>query len=251
MPSSKPVFSAPSFRPALLNVELVAEALREAIVSGRIPVGERIKEVPVAEQLGVSRGPIREAIRLLEHDGLLKVVPHKGAFVPEVASADLLEVYAMRASIGSLALHKLLLTDADLPLARLGKELGRFQRAVAAGDARRAADADLDYQSTVVLSAGLPRVMREFEQLTWQVQMFISALNITYDEKLGQMLEEVEALHEAIAARDAPLAERLWREKFELWVRDFVLRLKDGFDRELWTALTSGPTAAGGARRRT
>jgi len=237
----RPPLSVRSRGRAPSNVEVVADALREAILKGWLSPGERIKEIPVAEQLNVSRGPIREAIRLLEHDGLLKVVPNKGAVVPEVSSDDVLEVYAMRATLGSLALHKLMLAEDELPTAILEKELRRFQRAVERGNAPQAADADLQYQSTIVGTAGLPRVTRQFDQLTWQVRVFIATLDIRYDDKLGQMLNEVEALHAAIADRDGALAERLWREKFERWVSDFVDQLADGFDRKLWAALTSGP----------
>jgi DNA-binding GntR family transcriptional regulator len=245
MAESKPIIRSKFLKPAAPNVDRVADLLRDAIVSGRIPPGERIKEVPLAEELGLSRGPIREAIRLLQHDGLVKVTPNKGAVVPLVTSADLLEVYAMRASLGSLALHKLMLTDPRTRRGKLDQALARFQRAVAAGDEREAADADLGYQTAVVENAGLPRVTKQFDQLTWQVMVFIATLQISYRSLLPGMLEEVEALHEAITAREAEHAERLWREKFERWVRDFITRLDDDFDRDLWIALTSGPTAPG------
>ena len=124
--------------PAPSNVEVVAAALREAIINGRLGPGARIKEVPIARQLGVSRGPIREAIQLLEHDGLLKTEPNRGAVVPVVSSADVLEVYAMRASLGSLALHKLMLAEIELPIAALRRELQRFERAVTRGKAAAA-----------------------------------------------------------------------------------------------------------------
>ncbi len=226
--------------PAPLNVDVVAQALRQAIVSGRLAPGERIKEVPLAEELGVSRGPIREAIRLLAHDGLLRIIPNRGAVVPELSSDDVLEVYAMRAALGSLALHKLMLESDALPLATLERARGRFELAVERGRAPQAAEADLAYQSVIVDSAGLPRVARQFEQLTWQVKIFIGAVGIRYDEQLPQMLEEIDTLHEAIVSRRAAEAERLWREKFERWVRDTVDRLDEGFDREVWVALTSG-----------
>lgn len=226
--------------PAPSNVELVADALREAIVNGRLPPGERIKEIPLAGQLGVSRGPIREAMRLLEHDGLLRIVPNRGAVVPTPTAADVLEVYALRASLGSLALHKLMLTGAEIPVAGLEKELVRFERAATRGRAERAAEADLAYQSTVVAGAGLPRVTRQFEQLTWQVRIVIATMDIRFDDKLPAMLEEVHALHAAIVGRDGAGAERLWREKFERWVRDFIEQMAEGFDRELWVALTTG-----------
>ncbi len=226
--------------PAPSNVEVVADALRQAIVKGWLPAGERIKEVPLAQQLGVSRGPIRDALRLLEHDGLLTIIPNKGAVVPKPTSSDVLEVYAMRAALGSLALHKLMLGDSEPPVQVLGKELARLERAVQRNKAPQAADADLAYQSAIVASAGLPRVARQFDQLTWQVRIFIGTMGIRFDDRQGEMLTEVRDLHQAIVGRNAAQAERLWREKFERWVRHFIDQMADGFDRGLWVALTNG-----------
>lgn len=228
------------------NVEMVAEALREAIVDGRLAPGERLKETPLSEQLGVSRGPIREAIRLLEHDGLLSVVTNRGATVPVATATDVLEVYAMRSALGSLALHKLLLTAPSPSLGHLDRQLERFKGAVARGDARQAADADLAYQSAVVAAAGLPRVDRQWRQLTWQVRIFISSLGFRFDGKLTTMLAEVHALHAAITAGDDAAAERLWREKFERWVGDFAEQMGEGFDAEVWGALTAGTASTAG-----
>jgi DNA-binding GntR family transcriptional regulator len=225
--------------PAPSNVDVVADALREAIVTGRLKPGERIKEMPLARQLDVSRGPIREALRLLEHDGLLELVPNRGAIVPEVHAADVLEVYALRAALGSLALHKLVLDEHRLPVATLEKELRRFERAVQRRNAPQAAEADLRYQSTIVASADLPRVCRQFDQLTAQVRLFIATLDMHYDDMLPVMLAEVQALHAAIVERRSSEAERLWRDKFERWVRHFVDHLPEGFDAELWAALTA------------
>lgn len=229
--------------PAPSNVEVAAEALREAIVTGRLVPGERIKEIPLAEQLGVSRGPIREAMRLLAHDGLLTIVPNRGAIVPKPTSADVLEVYAMRAALGSLALHKLMLGGSDIPVTALDRELARLERAATRGRAPQAAEADLAYQATIVAGAGLPRVGRQFEQLTWQVRAFIGTMGIRFDDKLPTMRDEVRQLHAAIIGRDAARAERLWREKFERWVRDFIEQMAEGFDRDLWVALTTGVRA--------
>jgi DNA-binding GntR family transcriptional regulator len=233
--------------PAPSNVDVIAEALREAIASGRLPPGERLKETPLADQLGVSRGPIREAIHQLAREGLLTVIPNRGAFVPEPTAEDVVEVYAMRSALGSLALHKLMLGDRTAPIPELDRALDRFEKAVSRQRGARAADADLAYQSALVASAGLHRVSAQFDQLTWQVRIFISTMDTRYDDKLAQMLSEVRALHEAICAHDGVLAERLWREKFERWVRDFVDQIAGGFDRELWVALTAGPTLTGGS----
>ncbi len=226
--------------PAPSNTEVVADALREAIVKGWLAPGERIKEIPLSEQLGVSRGPIREALRLLAHDGLVTIIPNRGAIVPTPTPADVLEVYAMRSALGSLALRKLMLGDSGLPVSALERELARLQRAVARNKAPQAADADLAYQSAIVSGAGLPRVARQFDQLTWQVRIFIGTRGLRFDDKLPLMFAEIGELHRAIVGGDSELAERLWREKFERWVRDFMDQMAEGFDRPLWVALTNG-----------
>lgn len=235
--------------PAPSNAEVVADALREAIVKGWLPPGERIKEIPLAHQLGVSRGPIRDALRLLAHDGLVTIIPNRGAVVPTPSSADVLEVYAMRSALGSLALHKLTLGDTELPVSTLEKQLSRLERAVQRNKAPQAADADLAYQSAIVAEAGLPRVARQFDQLTWQVRIFIGTRGLRFDDKLPLMLTEVRELHQAIVGRNPTKAERLWREKFERWVRDFMDQMAEGFDRDLWLALTNGVREPTGTRR--
>lgn len=71
--------------------------------------------------------------------------------------------------------------------------------------------------------------------------MFIVTLDMHYAEKLPVMLDEIESLHAAIIGGDQATAERLWREKFERWVRDFIEHLPDEeFDVEMWLALTAG-----------
>ena len=223
--------------PAPSNVDVAVDALRAAILDGRLPPGQRLKEIPLAEQLGISRGPIREALRLLERDGLVELIPNRGALVPEVRALDVLEVYALRASLGSLALQKLMLEN-RFPEAELEHDLERLRAAVGKGDARQAADADLAYQSTIIAASGLPRATREWDRLTWQVRAFLTALDIGYEDKLARFLAEDEALHAAIARRDAREAERQWRVKYERWVRDLVALLPETFDEALWTALT-------------
>ena len=226
--------------PAPSNVDLALEAIRDAIVDGRLRPGERIKEVPLAQDLGFSRAPVRDALRLLERDGLVALVPNRGAIVPELRAVDILEVYALRASLGTLALHKVMLGDAAGVIGPLERELTRLVRAGERRRARDAADADLAYQQSIVTAAELPRVSTEFERLTWQVRMFLGALDIDVLDNLDRVITEVQALHEAIVERDVLAAERLWREKFERWITDLVGRLDEDFDRDLWVALTRG-----------
>ena len=224
--------------PAPSNVDLALEAVRDALVSGRLRPGERIKEIPLAEALGFSRAPVRDALRLLERDGLVRLVPNRGAIVPELRAVDVLEVYALRATLGTLALRKLMLGSGALELGPLQRELARLERALQRGRVRDAVDADLAYQAAVVAAAGLPRVAGEFDRLTWQARMFVGALDIDVLESLPRIVAEVQALHAAIVARDAETAARVWREKFEHWISGLVGRLDEDFDDALWVALS-------------
>ena len=121
--------------PAPSNVDVAADALREAIVRGRFKPGERIKEIPLAAELDILRGPIRDALRLLERDGLVEEIPNRGAIVPAVRAVDVLEVYALRAALGSLALHKLML-EARSRCDALERALARLRKAVDNGRAK-------------------------------------------------------------------------------------------------------------------
>jgi DNA-binding GntR family transcriptional regulator len=87
-------------RPLRLSV---VEALRDAIGSGALKPGQRIVEQDLAAQLGVSRLPIREAIRQLEHEGLLESIPHKGAVVATVSERDIREMFSLRDALETLA----------------------------------------------------------------------------------------------------------------------------------------------------
>lgn len=229
--------------PAPSNVDVAVAALRDAILKGRLKPGERIKEIPIAEELSISRGPIRDALRLLERDGLVEIVPNRGALVPEISAGDVLEVYALRASLGSLALNKVMLENA-VPVVELEAAIKRLEAAFARRQSAQVTDADLRFQSAIIDSAGLPRVSREYERLDWQVRIFMASLRIRYADKLERIVSEVQAIHTAILDRKADEAERLWRDKFERWVRDLVDLLPEPFDEDLWAALTAGRSAS-------
>mgnify|MGYP002733969358 FL=1 len=83
--------------------DVVFESLREAILEGKLSPGQRLMEVQLAEQLGVSRTPVREAIRKLELEGLVVMLPRKGAYVADISLKDLVDVLEIRASLEGLS----------------------------------------------------------------------------------------------------------------------------------------------------
>ena len=93
----------------------VCNVIREAILKGEFKPGERLKQSDLAEAMGVSRMPIREAFRKLESEGLIKLEPHKGAIVKSIHIGDIEEIYALRAELEKMAVYQSvdLLTDED------------------------------------------------------------------------------------------------------------------------------------------
>jgi GntR family transcriptional regulator of gluconate operon len=93
--------------------EATAAAVRKALLSGDLRPGDRLREADLAEQLGISRGPVREALRILEQQGVVCIEPRRGAYVRELSVEDAVEVYTLRAALEGLAV-------------RLGVEQGAF-----------------------------------------------------------------------------------------------------------------------------
>lgn len=114
--------------------EVVLDALRRAVLSGELEPGQRVKEAPLAEALGVSRPTVREAIYRLIHEGSLVQVPYKGITVAQPSPRDLLDVAEVRVSLETLAaLH--LAKNLDGPgMPRLREALQRHLDAIEAGD---------------------------------------------------------------------------------------------------------------------
>ena len=97
------------------SVDHAVSQLRDAIVTGGMRPGERLVETELAERLGLSRGPIREALHQLAREGLVTIHPNRGAVVSAVHAEDVVEVYALRATLGAMALRNLMGTNRSTP----------------------------------------------------------------------------------------------------------------------------------------
>src|SRR5260221_5812094 len=86
--------------------DTVTSAVRQSIVGGTLKPGDQINQVEVASKLHVSRGPLREALRQLEEEGLVLSLPNKGTFVTEITTADIEEVYSIRRVLENLAIQR-------------------------------------------------------------------------------------------------------------------------------------------------
>jgi DNA-binding GntR family transcriptional regulator len=146
----------------------IVDQLKRVIIAGELRPGDRVLETDLAEQLGVSRGPVREAFRQLEQEGLLVSYPHRGTFVATVPEDEIEEVYALRAHLEAYAARRVVAEHQEEALAMLGDLFDQMLAAAKAKDLPAVADLDLQFHDTLLeLSGyhGLHRIWRSMDGL--------------------------------------------------------------------------------------
>jgi len=219
--------------------DVVVYALRAEIAGGRFRAGERITEAPLAARLGVSRGPIRDALRVLAEDGLLELLPNRGAMIPRPRMADIMETYATRAVLGSLLVRRVAALDPEV-LGPVGAALADVRAAARRDDIRATADADLRFQDAIARVADLPRASRFFTRLTMQLRMFVAVLRLDYTPSRDFMVDQDTAIFDALCEQSESRAAARWRTKVDHAVRTMIDQLPgEHFDQDTWLTMTA------------
>ena len=156
---------------------IVADRLRVAIMRGTFPPGTQLGEVELATRLGVSRGPLREAMQHLVAEGLLRSERHRGLFVRNLDAADVRDVYQARAAVERAAGLLLMAGGRSAVTGRLAVALGVME--AAAGDPVALADADHAFHAELVAASGSPRLCRMADTLLVETRMCLAALQQT------------------------------------------------------------------------
>lgn len=152
------------------------EAVRQRIVDRRYPMGSRLVEREIAEELSMSRVPVREALRALVAEGLLELLPHSGVRVRRLERADvrhLYEVWEPLAVQASRLAARQVARAEEAPdgLAALAALLERAEQAAAADEDEREVAAHTAFHEQIVSLGGNPLLARTMEQLSWQLQL--------------------------------------------------------------------------------
>ncbi|MEU8710379.1 GntR family transcriptional regulator [Streptomyces sp. NPDC048565] len=216
----------------------IVHALREQISTGQFTPGDRIREAPLARRLGVSRAPVRDALRLLAEDGLVEISPNRGATISTVTSERVMEVYAARAALGGVLLRRLASLDA-VALRPVAEVMLTVQRAARNRCEADVGEADLRFQDEIAHAAGMGNSSLFFVRLTMQLRMFISVLKLDY----GAIPERIErgdrAIFHALVNRDGDAAVRAWRTKLDIAVRYMAAQLPtERFDAGTWLTIS-------------
>lgn len=194
--------------------ELVLEAIREAIINGSLKPRERLMEIQMAEELGVSRTPIREALRKLELEGFIVMVPRKGAYVADISIKDIADVFEIRASLEGLAaaLAAERITDEELEF--MERCLVVKAEAIAKADFDKLVDIDTKFHESIYKASRNERLWAIINNLREQIQR-LRMTSLSVPGRMAQSLKEHRAIVEAIQSRDINLARQVAQEHIE------------------------------------
>ena len=206
-----PVLSAPSSR--TLSDHVIQE-LRQAILTGQLKPGQRIVEREIAEAMKTSRGPVRDALKLLENERLVVRYPHKGTFVAWLNLQDAEEIYSLREAIESLAVDYAI----KHATAEQIDELGKLVETMAIQAERdytqfEATDIDLDFHHTMCRISGHRRLLAAWEALNPQIRMLLLYHRTQLPDDFRERgVEWHHHIVDALRQRNAELAHQLLRK---------------------------------------
>jgi DNA-binding GntR family transcriptional regulator len=189
--------------------DLVCGELERMIVDGRLPPGEALREMQIADSLGVSRGPVREAFRALEEKGLVTVVKNCGVYVRQLRPDEADDIFDVRrvleAAIGARVAARI---DAA-GTAALGEIVGRMEAAVAAGDAPAYAAFNFEFHDTLARLSGNRRLHEDYTRLVAQLSLLRRRVHARDRGSMQASLDEHRAIVAAVTQRCPEAASEL------------------------------------------
>lgn len=175
-------------------VDRVLERVVDAIVTGRLHPGDKLIEVQVAEQLGVSRGPVREAIRRLEQMGLVEKIPYRGAFVSQLTRRDIEELQSVRGALEGLAARILAERRDPSVISALEALLDEMRKAADDADGSQIIELDTQFHNTLVAAADHHLLNEIWETVNVQLRRFLFLRR----QRLYATLDQAAQIHEPI-----------------------------------------------------
>lgn len=192
------------------TASIVARRLRDAIMHGSLAPGSQLGEAQLAAQLGVSRGPLREAMQRLVQEGLVRSEPNRGLFVVELGDDDVRDIYLARSAVERAAVTAILDRPDDGSLDRLRAAHELMKTAARDGDLHSLSDADLNFHQVLVAESGSPRLKRMHDTLLVETRLCIGALEERY-QAADEVVQEHGEILDALAARNRRRLETLIR----------------------------------------
>ncbi|HAQ41568.1 MAG TPA: GntR family transcriptional regulator [Clostridiales bacterium] len=187
--------------------DVVFKNIRDAILSGSLKPNERLMEKELADRLGVSRTPVREALRKLELEGFIEIIPRKGAIVKQVTSKEIKDVLEIRSVLEALAAKSACLKITENEKAQLLKAKEEFENAVRSNNVDLMAQKDVEFHDIIFNATKNERLMQIINNLREQIYRY--RITYLYDKKyLENIVKEHVEIYSAIVNKDVDGAEK-------------------------------------------
>ena len=206
------------------NLSLVNRAyeeLKQIILEHQIPQGGKLNEIELATALGISRTPVREAINRLGKEGLVEILPQRGAFVVQYSEKDIFELFLIRENLEGLAAYLAAERVTEKELAKLGACVRGFKEPYSKRDVQRYAREDFKFHQTIVLLSDAQRLINLIATLHDHIRIF-RLTPIGLSSQMKTSLLEHQKLLEALKSKDPEEADRRMRLHIR-HVRDGVI----------------------------
>ena len=178
--------------------DVVFNTLRQAILKGELKPGERLMEIALAERLGVSRTPIREAMRKLEQEGLVVMIPRRGAQVANITEKDLNDVLEVRIALENVAIEKACARMTEEEMRRLWLAAKEFEHTIAEGNLVKLAEADVAFHEVIYQASDNKRLIQVLNNMREQIYRY-RVEYLKREEAHPQLIAEHAAIIEYIS----------------------------------------------------
>ncbi len=182
--------------------EVALKELRSALASGVLMPGQQLVQEDLAEELGVSRVPIRESLKILEGEGHVTYHPNRGYFVTELSATDLAELYRIRELLEEEALTHAVAEVSDADLKDIEEILTEVNAAAAAGDVDALTQANRAFHLSIIELSGMNRLSRLIRQL-WDASDIYRTVYFREESNRERIFAEHQEIFRALQARDA------------------------------------------------
>lgn len=192
------------------TADRIADHLRSQIAAGQLAGGDRVKERDIAQLLGASRGPAREALRILEREGLLEIRPYSGARVVRIGKTEVAEIVTLRRQVEYFAIGNAALSSDPRVVAELKDLAAQMREAHRAREAMKLIDLDLKFHLRICEASGhstliaMMRTLLPRLTILWYPQVFKGHTPESFEESHLKMVRAIENrdVAEAIHATD-------------------------------------------------
>ncbi|MGI6110081.1 MAG: GntR family transcriptional regulator [Eubacteriaceae bacterium] len=201
--------------------EIVFDTIRNAIVRGDLKPGQRLMEVQLAQELGVSRTPVRESIRKLELEGLVKMVARKGAYVTPLTIDDLEEMMEIRRALEALAAELAAKNATDEQIEELKAANQEFEDALRANDEEKIIESDIRFHDVLYDSSG----NKKLSQMTNSLREQMQRIRVEYVHKVTDkdpLIGQHESIIEFVEKGIPQAASETAAEHIEITERDMI-----------------------------